>query len=81
MFGGYLYFGGTLDKLVPHLAETVQLQAAHADGIHDGRVVDDPHGDARLPRPQLEVRVRRRPADLRTALLPAARECFEDHLS
>ena len=47
---------------VAHLPEAVQLQAADADGVHDGRVVDDPHRDARLPRPQLKVRVRRRPA-------------------
>ena len=40
---------------LPHLAKAVQLQAACADRVHDRCVVDDPHRDALLPRPQLQV--------------------------
>ena len=50
---------GRDDRLnTPHLAETVQLQAAGAHGVHDGGVVDDAHGDAQRARTQLQVRVR-----------------------
>lgn len=41
------------------LSEAVKLQPARPDGIHDGGVVHDAHGDAALPCAQLQVGVRR----------------------
>ena len=44
-----------------HLPESIQLQPASPDGVHDTCIVHDLDGNAPLTRPQLDVGVRRCP--------------------
>jgi hypothetical protein len=46
---------GSVKCVQQHLAKAVELQAACADRIHDGGVVDDAYRDVQCARAQLQV--------------------------